>query len=167
MLLDVSKIKNEAGGTLPFEVSLDLSDLDFCGSCRAVTPVTASGQVRNTAGVYVMSGQVAATMQGVCDRCARDVTRQVVFPLHAVLSNEQNGEDGEEDPWLFLLDGDEADLDEIVTTAFVLGMDTKFLCSEDCKGLCPRCGKDLNLGPCECKPEPDPRLAVLKQLLKE
>ena len=41
-------------------------------------------------------------------------------------------------------------------TAFILGMDTKTLCSEDCKGLCPRCGADLNLGPCSCKKEVDP-----------
>ena len=44
-------------------------------------------------------------------------------------------------------------------------METKFLCSEDCKGLCPRCGKNLNLGPCGCRKEPDPRFAVLEQLL--
>ena len=42
-----------------------------------------------------------------------------------------------------------------------------FLCSEDCKGLCAVCGKNLNEGPCDCKPEPDPRLAVLAQLLKD
>ena len=166
MLLDVSKIKNEPGGTLAFEVSLDLDDLDFSG-CRAVTPVQAQGTVRNTAGVYVMTGEVTALMHGACDRCAGDVTRQMQFPLHAVLASELTCEDGEEDPWLFLLDGDMADLEDIVTTTFVLGMDSKLLCSEDCKGLCPRCGKDLNLGPCDCKPEPDPRFAVLQQLLKE
>lgn len=167
MLLDVSKIKNEPGGTLPFEVSLDLSDLVFGGTCRAVTPVRAEGSVRNTAGVYVMQGELTATVQGVCDRCAKDIMREMRFPLHAILAEEITSADGEEDPWLFLLDGERADLDEIVNTTFVLGMDTKFLCSEDCKGLCPRCGKDLNQGPCDCKPEPDPRLAVLKQLLKE
>ena len=60
-----------------------------------------------------------------------------------------------------------ADLDDIVTTTFVLSMDSKFLCREDCKGLCCRCGKDLNDGPCGCQPDVDPRLAVLKQLLKK
>ncbi|MDY5613643.1 MAG: DUF177 domain-containing protein, partial [Dysosmobacter sp.] len=51
-------------------------------------------------------------------------------------------------------------------TAFILEMDTKTLCSEDCKGLCPRCGADLNLGPCSCKKEVDPRLAALAKLLE-
>ena len=70
-----------------------------------------------------------------------------------------------EDPEVFVLDGDMLDLDETLSTLFILDMETKFLCSEDCKGLCSRCGADLNLGPCACGKEVDPRLAVLQQLL--
>ena len=64
------------------------------------------------------------------------------------------------------LDG-AVDAEEVARTAFILGMDSKFLCSEDCKGLCPTCGADLNLGPCGCRKEVDPRLAVLAQLLQQ
>ena len=74
-------------------------------------------------------------------------------------------ENAEDDPELFLLQGDEIDLDEILSTCFILDMDSKFLCKEDCKGLCPDCGKNLNLGPCECRKKIDPRFAVLEQLL--
>ena len=63
------------------------------------------------------------------------------------------------------LDHGEVDLDEVFTTAVVLDMDTTHLCREDCKGLCHRCGADLNEGPCGCKPEVDPRFAALAQLL--
>lgn len=167
MLLDISKIKLEVGSTLPFEVSLDLSDLTFGGDCRAEKPVSAVGTIRNTAGVLVLGGELRASLHGSCDRCAKEVSREAVFPLHAILADAPDESDGEEDPWLFPLVGNEVDLGEIVTTTFVLGMDAQFLCSQDCKGLCPRCGRDLNLGPCECRPETDPRLAVLKQLLKE
>ena len=62
-------------------------------------------------------------------------------------------------------EGDEIDLDEILSTCFVLDMETKFLCREDCKGLCDRCGSNLNLGPCGCRKQIDPRFAVLEQLL--
>ena len=58
------------------------------------------------------------------------------------------------------------DVEDLARTAFILGMDTKTLCSEDCKGLCARCGADLNLGPCSCKKEVDPRLAALAKLLE-
>ena len=167
MLLNVSPLKNKPGGTLPFRVDLDLHTFVF-GGCQPVTePVTAVGEVRNTAGVMVMHGTVQTTLHGVCDRCARDVVRTVEYPLHAVLAEVKPGDGGEEDPWLFPLENDCADLDEIVTTTFVLNMDSKFLCKEDCKGICPRCGKNWNDGPCDCQPDIDPRLAVLKQLLEK
>ena len=65
-----------------------------------------------------------------------------------------------------VLNSGKVDLDDLARTAFILGMDTKTLCSEDCKGLCARCGADLNVGPCSCKKEADPRLAVLAKLLE-
>ena len=50
----------------------------------------------------------------------------------------------------------------------VMGLPTKVLCKDDCRGLCPDCGKDLNLGDCGCqKKEVDPRLAALADLLKD
>ena len=59
------------------------------------------------------------------------------------------------------------DLEDIVRTVFVLNLDSKLLCKEDCKGLCPQCGKNLNDGPCNCRKELDPRFAALKQLLEK
>ena len=82
--------------------------------------------------------------------------------MDCLLADELEDEENDE---IVLLEGSEVDLDELVTTAFVLAMDTKNLCSEDCKGLCAKCGADLNLGPCGCRPEVDPRLAALAQLL--
>ena len=167
MLLNVSVLKDNPGGSIPFEVVLDLHELAFGGCCPVTEPVTAVGEVRNTAGVYVLSGTVRTTLHGPCDRCAREVDQPVEYPLHAILVTELTNDDGEEDPWTFLLEDGFADLDDIVTTTFVLSMDSKFLCREDCKGLCCRCGKDLNDGPCGCQPDADPRLAVLQQLLKK
>ena len=63
------------------------------------------------------------------------------------------------------LEGDGVDLTDILETLFILDMETKFLCREDCKGLCSTCGRNLNLGPCGCRKQIDPRFAVLEQLL--
>lgn len=166
MLLDLSKIINCPGGSVDFKTSVDLSELQF-GSCRpAREPVEAVGIVKNAAGVLLMDGTVFTKLHGICDRCARPFERNVRFQFGAVLVTELASEQNE-DQWTFLLKGDCADLDDIVTTVFVLNMDTKLLCREDCKGLCCRCGANLNDGPCDCRPEPDPRFAVLKQRLKE
>ena len=165
MLLGLSSIFDCPGGVVPFEETLDLREETF-GGCKPVTePVLCRGQVRNTAGVMVLTGTMTTRLHGVCDRCAAEFQRDLEIPVHAVLVRELANEE-EADEWTFLLEGDSADLDEIMTTAFVLSMDSKLLCREDCKGLCPHCGKNLNEGPCQCKPEPDPRFAALKQLLK-
>ncbi len=165
MLLGLSKIIDCPGGAVSFETSLDLSDLAFGNCCPATEPVFASGTVRNTAGVLMLSGTVRTRLHGVCDRCARAFIRDVEFPMEAVLVTALEDE-ANEDQELFALQGNAADLDEIVTTVFVLNMDSKLLCSPDCKGLCCRCGKNLNDGSCSCQPESDPRFAALKQLLK-
>ena len=113
-----------------------------------------------------MKGTVHTRIHGVCDRCAGEFQRDVSFPIDAVLVTELSSEE-DEDENIFPLVGDSADLEEIVRTVFVLNLDSKLLCREDCKGICPRCGKNLNLGKCDCRKEPDPRLAALAQLLEK
>ena len=164
MLLGLSKIIDSPGASVPFSTSVDLSDLLY-GTCYPVNqPVLASGTVRNTADVLVMTGVITTTIHGVCDRCAADFTKDLEFPIDVVLVTELSNEENE-DEWVFPLEGDSADLDDIVRTVFVLNMDSKLLCKDDCKGLCCRCGKNLNDGPCSCQKELDPRFAALRQLL--
>ena len=166
MLLGLSKIIDCPGQSIPFSVSVDLSDLCYGVSYPVSEPVLAQGTVRNTAGVLMMEGQVRTTIHGICDRCAGSFDREVIFPIDVVLVTELANEENE-DEWVFPLEGDSADLDDIVRTVFVLSLDSKLLCKEDCKGLCPKCGKNLNDGPCNCQKELDPRFAALKQLLEK
>lgn len=166
MLLDLSKIIDMPGASTDFCVSLDLSDLQFGSCCPLKEPVVASGTVRNTAGVMMATGVIRAVIDGVCDRCAGEYREDVEYDLDVVLVTELADED-HEDERIFPLEGNMADMDEIVRTVFILNMDTKMLCSDDCLGLCCRCGKNLNLGPCDCKKEIDPRFAALQQLLNK
>jgi len=166
MLLGLTKIIDSPGATVPFSTSVDLSDLCYGVSYPVTEPVRAIGQVRNTAGVLVMTGSIETTIHGTCDRCASDFDREIHFPIDVVLVTELSNEENE-DEWVFPLEGDSADLDDIVRTVFVLNLDSKLLCKEDCRGLCHRCGKNLNDGPCSCQKELDPRFAALKQLLEK
>ena len=166
MLLGLSKIIDCPGASVPFETSVDLSDLRYGTSYPVSEPVLATGMVRNTAGVLMMTGSITTCIHGICDRCADPFTRPVDIPLNVVLVTEL-ASDENEDEWVFPLEGDSADLDDIVRTVFVLNLDSKLLCDEDCKGLCCRCGKNLNDGPCSCQKELDPRFAALKQLLEK
>ena len=166
MRLGLSQIIDRPGESISYSASVDLSDLQYGTSYPVTEPVLASGVVRNTAGVLVMTGLITTCIHGTCDRCAADFDRELEIPIDAVLVTELANEENE-DEWVFPLDGDSADLEDIIRTTFVLNMDSKLLCSEDCKGLCCRCGKNLNDGPCDCQKEIDPRLAALKQLLNK
>ena len=166
MLLGLSRIIDCPGASVPFSTSVDLSDLCYGVSFPVTEPVRAEGQVRNTAGVLVMTGSIETTIHGICDRCAGSFHRDIHFPIDVVLVTEMANEENE-DEWVFPLEGDSADLDDIVRTVFVLNLDSKLLCKEDCEGLCCRCGKNLNNGPCNCQKELDPRFAALKQLLEK
>ena len=166
MLLGLSKIIDCPGATVPFSTSVDLSDLCFGVSYPVSEPVKAEGMVRNTAGVLVMTGEINTCIHGTCDRCATAFDREINLPINVVLVTEMANEENE-DEWVFPLEGDSADLDDIVRTVFVLNLDSKLLCKEDCAGMCHRCGKNLNDGPCNCQKELDPRFAALKQLLEK
>ena len=166
MLLGLSKIIDCPGASVSFQTSVDLSDLCYGVTYPVSEPVLAQGTVRNTAGVLVMTGDIHTCIHGVCDRCAADFDRDIFFPIEVVLVTEMANEENE-DEWVFPLEGDSADLDDIVRTVFVLNLDSKLLCKEDCKGICHRCGKNLNDGPCNCQKELDPRFAALKQLLEK
>lgn len=163
MRLDLRDVILVPDAEKSFQCQVDLSDLEFYGRKPIVRPVLAQGSVVNHAGALVLNGTARSELDLVCDRCGKEFSREKVVTLDMLLADKLEQEDSEDE--IFLLDGNELDLDELVTTAFVLAMDTKNLCSEDCKGLCAKCGADLNLGPCGCRPEVDPRLAALAQLL--
>ena len=165
MRLDLRDVIHRPDAEKSFQYQLDLSQLDFYGRKPITRPVVAEGSVINHAGALVLNGTARSELGLVCDRCGKEFSREKVVPLDSLLAEELENEDSEDE--IFLLDGNELDLDEVVTTAFVLAMDTTNLCSEDCKGLCAKCGADLNLGPCGCRPEVDPRLAALAQLLDD
>ena len=161
MKLDLREIIDVAGGRVSFEQELSTERLGSPSILRYDSGPSASGEVINTAGVLTARGTIVARMSGVCDRCGAEFSRdtRLGFEVPVVPMGES------EDPEAFELEGDWLDLDDLLETVYVLDMDTKYLCRPDCKGICPECGKDLNEGPCSCRKKPDPRLAVLEQLL--
>lgn len=162
MFLDLCEIIEIPGASVPFRCELQTDRLDFPSVSGFVSVPVAEGIVKNNAGALELTGSINAKLECLCDRCGEsfvlDKNIELAVPLAAELVDEEN-------PDIFLLDGNGLDLDDVLETCFILAMDTKFLCREDCKGLCEKCGANLNHGPCSCKPEIDPRMAVLGQLL--
>ena len=164
MKLDLKPLAQQPGEVLPFALQVDLSDMEWYGARPFVQPVRVEGQVRNRAGALELKARLDTVLSLTCDRCAKPFQREKAVEYETLLAFElANGESDD----IVLLDRDgELDLDGLMTEVFLLEMDTKNLCSEDCRGLCPGCGADLNREPCRCKKEIDPRLAKLAQLLE-
>ena len=162
MWLDLSKIIEIPGAELPFEAELDAGNLDFPSIARFESAPRAQGKVVNSAGLLTLKGELNAEMTCICDRCGthfrKDKRMALVIPLAADLEDDDN-------PDVYSIEGDGIDVNQVLETVFILNMEAKSLCSEDCKGLCPDCGKNLNEGLCSCAKPVDPRLAVLGQLL--
>ena len=159
MLLNLSGVF--AGSeSLPFEYEMDLSDLEFSGCSSLKKPVKIKGAAKNRAGVVFIELTAEYTISAPCDRCAADIERKDSLPLTYVVVQETEGEDTED---FVVAEDQKVDLDPLVRDDIVIRYPSKLLCSPDCKGLCPNCGKNLNEGDCDCaKEQTDPRLDALK-----
>ena len=159
MKLDLRPIVNAPGTKTDFRLSLDLSGFPWEGAPPVREPVEVRGAVRNHAGALVLEAELSAELFLTCDRCAKEFQRDKRVRYETLLADHLEDEDSDD---IVLLDKDGGlDLDEQMTDVFVLSLDTKNLCKEDCRGLCPGCGADLNTESCRCKKQTDPRLAGL------
>jgi len=150
MLLDIKAIRENPGASIPFSYELDLSALDFFGEKRLVAPIPVYGEVKHRAGILEFHATADATVETVCGRCLKPLslplTVHFVQPLSYDLQDEENDD-------IVLITDDTVDADAIVTQAIIFEMDMVYLCSQECRGLCPHCGADRNLNPCSCEAE--------------
>ncbi len=121
-----------------------------------------SGSVSLSAGEWLLEGVAACTLTSVCARCLAPVSRAFSVPVKTWVLKEN---DEERDA--VVMENEAIDLFSVAEEAVLLELPLRLLCREDCKGLCPKCGKDLNAGECACeKKEIDPRLAKLADYFK-
>lgn len=162
MFIELANLFHNAGESLTLAHTLDFSNVEFNGEKPFVSPAEVTGVIRNEAGVVSMNAQAVFTFAYACDRCACAAERQMTVRMDHLLADSLNDEENDE----FLLIADmRIDLEAFVLEDIFLALPTKFLCKEDCKGLCTQCGKNLNDGPCSCQKPIDPRLEALRQLL--
>jgi len=166
MILDVSQLIQNDGAIKELDFSLKLDDTFFNGQDIVFeTPFYLKGAVKNIAGVLYLNLNANVSFKTQCARCLDSVSVHHDFEVSEIFSKTELA-DMEDD--VTVLESGNIDLVEIVDKAFVGSLPINFLCDEDCKGLCPTCGINLNLESCLCADEyTDPRLAALKQFLKD
>ena len=111
-------------------------------------------------------GKAVSAVVGECARCLEHFTFNLEVPFSFVLVPRAHLDSAPaleaEDVNLSYYHGHEVDLSPLVREQVILALPTQALCTEACRGLCPQCGTNLNLSPCECKPQSGVRFAVLR-----
>ena len=129
------------------------------------------GEVTDQAGYMRLVLTATINYKAECARCLEPVDGEFSVSLERTVSTKENLSEKQleenVDEYAVIENG-KLDLDEAIREELLLSFPMRFLCREDCPGLCPKCGKPLRLGDCGCpKKELDPRLAVLKTLLEQ
>ncbi len=166
MFLECKQLFDIPGEKKEFDYSLDLSEVELFSSKPFQSPVSVRGIAENRAQIVSLKVDCSFVMNLACDRCLADLERKFEEHFSHVLVRELSSEEDDGGDYI-VVEEDSLDLDELILSDILLCLPTKFLCEEDCKGLCPSCGKNLNFDSCECqKKQVDPRLAKLSELLK-
>ena len=155
MYIDLEPIFHQEGICVPIDTEFTTED-DVISS-----PVHVKGTVRNKTGVVRIDAAASYVGNARYARCDRPFSFDATVPVeHIFLSDPAQ----EENDLYIVVDDFRLDLDSLVLEDVFLAMPFRFLCREDCKGLCPVCGADLNEGSCGCRPSADPRWDALKDL---
>ena len=165
MIVDLKHIFVNENTSLPIEYSLDMSAVDFSGVFPLKKPVTLSGAVFNKASLVEIDAVISYVYGAPCDRCGVFAEKEHTVRLKKPLAPKIEG-DGSDT--ILLVPDMKLDLDELVYSEVITDIPMKHLCRPDCKGLCSKCGKNLNEGACGCpEKEIDPRLSALAELLND
>src|SRR5919198_3021343 len=132
-------------------------------------PVAVNGRLQSIGeGRFYWQGTARTVVQGDCRRCLSPVTTPLKLDIGALFTQDPDAQD-DPDSYPVAPDATEIDVTPAVREELVLAAPRYVLCRDDCKGLCPQCGKDWNTGPCDCSPVTDARwqpLQVLKDKLR-
>ena len=164
MIIDLKSIFVNENSSLPLDYSLDMSDFEHSGLFPLKKPVSIKAAISNKASLVRFLAQIVFEFSAPCDRCGKPTASVVKIEVDKILATSIEGDDSDT---ILLVSDMKLDVDDFIYTETVVNLPMKHLCREDCKGVCPKCGKDLNDGKCDCpEKEIDPRLSVLAQLLE-
>lgn len=167
MLINLTDVFSSEGKVKEIKIPFDQNSFSYMGS---EYPVSDRSDISITltnigTGSVLVEGNLDVTLTIPCDRCLQSVNVPLAVAFtHQVFSPEKEDAASEEEEQNFI-SGYELDTDTLINNEILINMPVKVLCREDCKGICPVCGRDLNEGECGCdRFVPDPRMAAIKDI---
>lgn len=170
------EVENLTAAGRPFEKTYAPGEIELEDErARLASETSVEGGASRKGEEVRLRGRIRAEVEVGCDRCLKSVRLplEVEFdtafiPSELEAAKAENVELLAEDLRVAAYEGDSIDLDELVREQILLALPARQLCSEECKGLCPQCGADLNAAGCDCaRVEVDPRWSALADLKKE
>jgi len=169
MIVDLLSVSDEP---LPFnfKIAANQIDLDTEG-VQIIGDIEVIGELRKNAAKTDVRGSIKAPVEIECTRCLTPVKRELDIVFDVDFIDRELFPDSKEthlessDLETDVIDGNELDLTQVAREQILLNLPEQVLCREDCKGICPTCGNDLNEDDCKCSDDNiDPRWAALKDL---
>ena len=147
MVLDLRRIFEIPGEKQEFDYEIPVSVADDYKNIDLSLPISVKGVIKNKSGVISLDYKADYRLRHKCDRCLIEFERDYAVSCDAVVVKSLSSEDNDD---YIVVGGNELDLDEHIISDLILHFPSKVLCKEDCKGLCPQCGTDLNYNECNC-----------------
>ncbi len=173
MLMNLSDVFSAEGKVKKLELPYEHDSFFYLGN---EYPISDKSEISITltnieTGIVLVEGKFSITFSIPCDRCLQSVTvpLKVTFTHQIVSPEKENAaemlnEEALEEEQCFV-SGYQLDTDALINNEILINMPVKVLCREDCKGICPVCGRNLNEGECGCDSfVPDPRMAAIKDI---
>ena len=168
--INIAKIRNNVGAKEDFAFDVTETDVAVEG-WQIADSLHVSGTVTNKDGYLLLEGKIQGEMLGACSRCLAEVREKIDESFEEKLlykADTNRFSDlafGELEEEYTIYQGDVFDFTDLLVENIIASLPSKVLCREDCQGLCPHCGHNLNEGQCDCVFEDiDPRLAILTKL---
>lgn len=165
MIIDLNNLFGGSTDKLDIDYKLDLSNLIYSTYNPIKDGVAVVGSLYSKADVVYLDINISFLFSGFCDRCAEPVKKNFDFDVKRIIVEKLEKE--QDDDSYTVVKNRMLDVDELVSEEVSLSLPSKILCKDDCKGLCAKCGTNLNVKKCDCKNEVDPRMAALLQLLED
>ena len=164
MIIEMGYLFNRKGASLPLELMETIDHVkDYPDVVEFVEPVRIEGTLKNEDDVFVLDTKGETTVLMECSCCLAPVRKELSFEI-----KERFAHTGRDDEETETFTGDQIDLADFVKRGIIGELPMRVECREDCKGLCPICGKDLNDGDCGCdRTIRDPRFESLRALFND
>ena len=167
MKVSITESGAELGRSLAFAFTTTAEKIDLVSDSGCFDgAIAVEGTILNTGRSFRLEGVIRCTKSFTCDRCLGHFVAPQTYRFAEDF--QQNGADDEANSAVNFFDGDVIELTALVRDTILAAQPLRNLCRPDCRGLCPKCGADLNQGDCGCdRFVADPRLAALQGLLKK